>query len=488
MPKTIVRASSVKQRTSLSSVVTLDAVNTTFKMGGKDNLITAMDVTLSIDSAPHEEAEQLYKLIESIESINFYSSSIQKDELKQLISGIGSLLALSCLSGGQLVIQLATMEFLQNTINAMPLHPIDPGFPGFDAYQKELKSIHDALIFMNRQLFQNKIIISKTKLKFNIPSDVDNDYDFEEQLKRCAMPKTVEDFLVSIEDNQGCRAIWSSFFHDNNSKFLSRYFKELINSVNHPYYEGKFVESFVYKLERFANGLAQRSSAFPIQMMFDVIKGLKCRLPNSKADEDNTNQPVQSEYDKQLSQLKQKIDTLVVSDVSFNTNFAEFRQSLANSFQIHNSLRDETMLQLQRYFSSKVVGINEANKSAVQTYLERCAKRLTNDKLPSGLSALLPLLNTKYKTNCTLSRSRYKVDFLESWVQEITAHPEKTYSECYRLALAKATPAIQALVSERSQLGFFDTRKHQFKSFIRELLQAEPDYDQLYPTAPRAAR
>ena len=225
MPNTIVRVSSVKQGASLPGVVTQDALSTTFKMGGKDNQTTAIDVTLIIDSLPHEETAQLYKLIQSIESIDFYPLTIQKNELKQLISGIGSLLTLSCLMEKQDVIKRTLTDFLQNTINSMPLHPIDPGFPGFDAYQKELKSIHDMLLFMNDQLFQNKIMISNANLKRDIPSDVDNDYDLQARLKACAMPETVEEFLASIEDNKLCRGLWSRFFNDNNPKFLSGYFK-----------------------------------------------------------------------------------------------------------------------------------------------------------------------------------------------------------------------------------------------------------------------
>lgn len=191
--------------------------------------------------------------------------------------------------------------------------------------------------------------------------------------------------------------------------------------------------------------------------------------------------PLISPHEAYKKNLKFRLDKILAAKPSiFQYYFLEFRKELSNAKNLPYVQFDRLVKYLNNYLLENFKNNTSPQVNTLRHYLEQCQTRITQplpEHLQSQLDRLLICYNNEHNVSLSRRISR-KFEFLTALSDAIQNNPEKNYAECYRLVEASSRASIQALLSEKSWSIF---RQQRFKDFITSLLDADSDYEQLYP-------
>jgi hypothetical protein len=183
--------------------------------------------------------------------------------------------------------------------------------------------------------------------------------------------------------------------------------------------------------------------------------------------------PLKTPHQIHDTHLKHCLNRLFIQSTPAHTRlyqFNSFRHELSQAKTSPYVAFDQLLQSLHTELLEKNTLHTSPHLAVLQHYLEQRLERIQHP-LPEHLQSELDnLMNTYVEKQAISPAAHRKWFFLKTLLDQIHAHPEKTYAECYRL-----TEKITSLQLDHSRLSFFG--QHRCYHFITELLQAEPDYD-----------
>lgn len=160
----------------------------------------------------------------------------------------------------------------------------------------------------------------------------------------------------------------------------------------------------------------------------------------------------------------------------FEQHFADFRELLSTHLELPRVEPGPFLVSLNERMPKNSSNDSEDMKT-LRKYLNRCSARVSHplpEDLNKWMTNLINLYGPRYNHPYS-ERKNNKYHFLLALKDNIKIYPEKTYQECFDLTKENVSADIHSLVTESKKLRLFGI-SHQFKDFLSDLLQFEPDY------------
>ncbi len=453
------------------------------------------EVRFAIQANPDPaEVERLFFIIDRIAQIHVDPEHVQKKAIQRLINFVGELLELSCISPQQKeFIKSHSRCFFNNLIQNMPANFVRPGCPGRRYYRHQLEHIDAVLSMVNVELSKINIIFANRPLAIELPRESSHDVNV---FVFGGLPRDLQAFIHSIDlFNPNCMAVWENWFKNCSAVQLSSYLNQVTISIQQKN-DSREVHSIVERLHAFIAQLKTNQQPENIIAMFSDVANFGDRTPLGRAEslEDITPREEISPAEtiaepldiglRKRAECNGLLDNLIVSKLTFNKDFAAFRQMLSTILEEPSIQERFFLTALQSDFADKSASSKEPHVKTLNEYLARCVYRVSRPPLSDDLLTQFESLLERYDDSHNLPfdpRKKHKHEFLTLLKNNITIYPEKTYADCFRLTRDKLNQHKRHVVehAEKKTTTFF--KNHRFKNFIHALINSEPDYEHTHP-------
>lgn len=445
---------------------------------GRNNSPPVADISLRFEG--DNEAEQLLAVIEAIETINIEPDHVDLENINTLITRLQTLLAFKCIKHQQEYIITIAREYFKELIKHMLSHVSGESGSERRRYYHNLRKTIAITNLVNEAWSAN----NNTALGLNIPAPYAP--DALKEIARGKLPQTLNAFLQSIRTAPGASnncLNWIDIFNSKVSKNrLRAYFQQITMEIQQKtndkevFYISQQIQYFVNALRPCLKQLRNQDNCQFVEQLFVDAAKHGDRSPLRLPEEKHVPQ-LQEKIQISKKSVENKLEILTARrQLHFEQNFADFRQLLSTHLELPKVEPGQFLVSLNERMP-KNRSNNSMDMQSLRKYLNRCITRVSHplpEDLNSRMNNLMILYSYRYNQPYS-PRKQNKYLFLLALKDNIKIHPEKTYQECFDLTKENVSADIQSLVTESRSLRLFGTH-HQFKDFLSDLLQFEPDY------------